>query len=223
MGAPIVASGNSTSKRVTRRVLLVEDEGLLRALLEERLRDAGFDVCSAHDAQSALAAFRDHDPDAVVTDQELGSGATGVELVSSLRKQAPWLGIVIVSNYPVAPAIDRDALSGVAYLRKRDIADPALLVEALETVLADGATDERFAVQPSPLAALTANQVEVLRLIARGLSNQEIADLRGSTLRATEQLVRRIFDALDIPAERHKSSRVIAARMYFAATGAREP
>jgi DNA-binding NarL/FixJ family response regulator len=68
------------------------------------------------------------------------------------------------------------------------------------------------------LAELSAKQLEVLKLIADGLSNQQIADARQTSVRAVEGMVSRIFDALGIDVQDAGNSRVDAVKKYFLAT-----
>jgi DNA-binding NarL/FixJ family response regulator len=68
------------------------------------------------------------------------------------------------------------------------------------------------------LAELSAKQLEVLKLIAEGLSNQQIADARQTSVRAVEGMVSRIFEALGIDVQDAGNSRVDAVKKYFLAT-----
>ena len=97
-----------------------------------------------------------------------------------------------------------------------------MLLEAVEHVLRNGDPSEGFredAERTDPLARLSGQQVETLRLIAEGLSNEEIARVRGSSVRAVEAMVSRIFAALGVGDDPHLSSRVAAARIYMQYAG----
>jgi DNA-binding CsgD family transcriptional regulator len=127
----------------------------------------------------------------------------------------------VLSNYSVAPTSIKD-LSNVAYLQKRNIGDLAMLLQALESVLTDHDPKELFPlIQANPLSSLTAGQIEVLSWLAAGLSNQEIANRRETTIQACEQLIRRIYDKLGLKREGGKSLRVQASGVYAATAGSK--
>ena len=76
--------------------------------------------------------------------------------------------------------------------------------------------DEGAVQLPFQLPGLSARRVqgEILRLIAEGYSNQGIAEIRGTSIRATESLVHRTFAALGLGQDKRMSPRVQAARMW---------
>ncbi|MEO0027850.1 MAG: hypothetical protein RL716_1181, partial [Actinomycetota bacterium] len=212
----VAANGN---ERFTRRVLLVEDEQLTRSLIQEKLSQSGFDVrgcSSALEAKKLVASF---DPDALVVDIELGPGPTGLELIQVLQVSKPHLAFVVLSNYS-ATKEQISHLRKAAFLPKQDVSDPNMLVQALNSVLTDRDTSASFPLKQSDvLSKLTKGQIEILRLLARGLSNVEIAELRGTSLHASEQLIKRTYVALGIENEGRSSRRIKAARIYTSIAG----
>lgn len=85
------------------RVLLVEDNELLRGLTVRILRGLGHDVLEANDAPSALAlAASDAPIDVLFTDVRLGGGADGVELALEVLTQAPQLRVLLTSGDPAS-------------------------------------------------------------------------------------------------------------------------
>jgi DNA-binding NarL/FixJ family response regulator len=107
-----------------------------------------------------------------------------------------------------------------AYLRKSNLVDTSELVAALNAVLkSEGSAGFRHDLDSQrPLAKLSGKQLEVLKLISDGLSNQQIADARQTSVRAVEGMVSRIFDALNINVQDEGNSRVDAVKKYFLAT-----
>jgi DNA-binding NarL/FixJ family response regulator len=203
-----------------RRVLVVEDEALTRSLVADALRREGFDVRSCADAAEATAHFRAFDPDAVVCDLDLGSGADGLTLLSALTTASPSLGVVVLSNYTVPPARRAPALAAAVHLHKRALADVSELVAAVDTALSGAhRPGELTGQRDGVLERLTPAQLEVLRLIASGRSNAAIAARRDTTVRAIEQISQRIFRALDVPTDSAHNPRVLAARAYLAEAG----
>ena len=209
------------SSQVTerRRVLLVEDEAMSRTLLSDALRAAGFEVEACAKATQALQVFKDFDPDALVTDIDLGSGPSGLDLVVAMSKMAPYLAIVILSNYTITPDYRHPALARTAYVRKQELDDTAKLVDALESALHDQPPREPPIASGKRLSQLTASQVQVLRMIAEGMSNEEIARQRVTSVKSVEHMITRIFTALGVGADAAVNSRVAAVRIYIEEAG----
>lgn len=204
-----------------RRVMVIEDEGLLRTMLSDVLTASGFGVRAVADAASAAREFDEFDPDAVLCDIDLGSGVNGLDLIVSLTKHAPYLGVVILSNYEVTADYRQRWLSRARYLRKSDVTDTSSVVSALEAVLT-GADEGAGVVATDAadlLAGLTSTQVQVLRMVAEGLSNAEIAERRGSTVGAVEHVLNRTFTALGLANDPTRNMRVMAARIYLEGAG----
>ncbi len=139
-----------------------------------------------------------------------------------MAAENPAVGFVLLTNYTPTPA-EMKAAPHIAYLSKREVESIELVVDALNTVMRDNdPRTEEFQVQSdSPLAKLTSKQLEVLRLVAQGLSNAEIAKQRDLGVRAVEQTVHRIYQALEIGDDESMSPRVLAARIYSAQMGLR--
>jgi len=211
---------STKSQPTPRRVILLEDEALSRMLLTEVLTEAGFLVSACENSSQALKAFKDLDPDALIFDINLGDGTSGVDLMVSLLRQSPDVSGVLLSNYQIAPDKKDKELQVVAFIDKRDLADPQILITTLNTVLSDSLRPEESArFKKNILSELTSSQLEVLRLVALGLSNQEIADRRETSLRGTEQILNRLFTSLGIKSDTKTNPRVVASRMYITTLG----
>ncbi len=215
----------SDAPAVTRSLLLVEDDPFSRGLLEQTFRAAGFEVAAAANAVEAVRLFEETDPDALVVDINLGPGADGLELANALRSQAPYLAVLVLTRFPsptVAGMRDRTP-PHAAFLSKDAADDPSVIVAALESALDDDVPPVTGVAPDSPLARLTPAQLAVLRMVAEGWTNAEIAAQRGSTLRAIEKLTHRAIVALGIPDDARRNARVEAVRMYVAAFGVPTP
>jgi DNA-binding NarL/FixJ family response regulator len=107
-----------------------------------------------------------------------------------------------------------------AYLRKSNLVDTNELIDALNSVLKneDASKFRHDLDSQRPLAQLSRKQLEVLKQISDGLSNQQIADSRQTSVRAVEGMVSRIFEALNIDVQDEGNSRVDAVKKYFLAT-----
>ena len=205
-----------------RRVLVVEDDAFVRGLMAQVLDQAGYEVRAAADVYAATSEFSGFDPDAVIVDIHLGSGPTGIELAQSLKVKSPGLAVLAVSNYPtaVSAGISDQLPDDAAFVCKSTLDTPGMLVEALEASLTNSASSLRtMQLEDSPLTQLTATQIDILRLIALGWSNAEIAEQRGSTQRSVEQMVHKIFRALGVKDDPRKNARVEAVKLYVEVFG----
>jgi DNA-binding NarL/FixJ family response regulator len=208
-----------------RTIVVVENESLLRDLIARSLETAGFDVSTAANAADAKRAVKATDPDICVVDIELGPGPNGFDLADYLAREAPDVGVVFLTNLPDPRFADRDTKTvtqNQAYLRKSQLVDSKELIEAINAVLKEVDVDRYRHDQNlrRPLAALSRRQISVLKLVAEGHSNNQIAEERGTTVRAVEGMVSRIFTALGVDAQGVGNARVEATRMYLSAAGA---
>ncbi|WP_284946214.1 response regulator [Acidisoma cladoniae] len=111
------------------RVLLVEDEHLIRWLAAEALRDEGFEVLEASDGDEAVSQLRDPDHvDVLFTDVRMPGELDGIALAMRAREMSPGLPVIVATAYASQVAIRLEALNPPAhFLRKpysiREIAD----------------------------------------------------------------------------------------------------
>ena len=206
-----------------RRVLVVEDEALTRGLVMELLSTAGFEVRACRSAAEAIKAVKDFDPDALVTDIDLGPGPSGLDLVINLSRSAPHVAVLVLSNYPILRQHPVRRGHRLVYLDKRNVDSPAKVVEALESTLREENDDSESTYEAEEaLSRLSRPQLETLRMMAEGFSNAEIAVQRGISKRAAESLVQRTVSALGINPDRRVNPRVLAVRMYYRTAGVSE-
>lgn len=202
-----------------RRVLVVEDDALTRGLVADYLTHAGFEIAQAATASQAVRLVREWDPDALVVDLGLGDGPGGGEVLVAVEHIAPWIAVIVLTNSPT-PAlagVRPDAIPArAAYLHKRSVMGGSLLLETLESVLADEPPRRDDLDSDDPLAQLSADQLEVLRLVAQGLSNAEIGARRGTSAHAVEQVFQRVIRTLGIERDSSVNPRVAATRIYYA-------
>ena len=207
----------------SRHVVVVENEPLMRDLIGKTLESAGFKVTTAANAADAKRVHLAVDPDAMVVDIELGPGPDGFDLVASVLAESPEIAIVFLTNLPDPRLAGKDTKSvpkHAAYLRKSNLVDANELIDALNSVLlSEDVSEFRHDLDENrPLVNLSNKQLQVLKQIADGLSNQQIADIRGTSVRAVEGMVSRIFEALDIDVQVDGNSRVDAVKKFFMAT-----
>jgi CheY-like chemotaxis protein len=116
-------------------VLLVEDDANMRDLLMRTLEQAGYAVTTAVDGTDALAQFRKHPVDAVVTDI-LMPELDGFELIRKLKKESPGLAVVAISGINDYRHFRKLALASGANVALTKPIDRAQLVELLRTLAA---------------------------------------------------------------------------------------
>ena len=207
-----------------RTVLVVEDDRLTLGLLAEILTQAGFVVGAADTAARARIMWDRMEPDAVVLDVDLGPGVNGFDLADAFTAQTPSLAVLFLSTLPDARFAGRNPDSlpvGVGYVRKDQISQPRVLVEALDAVLRGSEIDTpRQDLDPGrPMAELSRTQIEVLRMVALGMTNQQIANERGTSTRAVHNVLSRSMALIGADMTDEGSARVVAAREFIRAAG----
>jgi len=202
------------------RILLVEDEAMSRTFLTDLLTSAGYVVDAHSNAMSASKAFPVFRPVAIVTDIDLRDGPSGIDLVVALKKRHSGLRVVILSNYAIAPDRRHAALADAAYLSKRDLANPSVLLDTLKSVLVGTRSQPLDARSASgKLSELTLAQTEVLRMVAEGLTNEEIATRRSTSVKSVETMIHRIMLVIGVEAHHSTNARVLAARVFISEAG----
>ncbi|MEY4390375.1 MAG: hypothetical protein RLZZ400_118 [Actinomycetota bacterium] len=205
-----------------RKILVVEDEPLLAALIQDLLTGEGFKVATARNSVEARKVADELDPDLALLDIELGDGPSGIDLAIILREQNPGIGLVFLTHIPeprVVGVDNRSIPKNAAYLVKDRIAESGLLRSAIDAALRDRVTrDLRDDKKSHALSEVSRSQLDVLKLVALGRSNHEIAEERGTTVRAVENLVKRALEAANIDLN-EGNARVKAAREFIRVAG----
>jgi DNA-binding NarL/FixJ family response regulator len=215
------------------RVVLADDSYLVReALLHVLAAADGIEVvASARDRDSLLEAIDTQHPDVVVTDIRMppAEADEGLQVADILRETQPETGVVILSQFAeprYGLALLDKGSRGRAYLLKDRVQYRGQLVSAIESVAHGGSMvdakvvevliDARKHSEHGPLSELTPREVEILSFVARGHSNQAIADELVLTKRAVEKHINAIFLKLGLSEATDVSRRVKAALMYLA-------
>ncbi|WP_040165079.1 response regulator transcription factor [Microbacterium gorillae] len=214
------------------RVVIAEDEVLLREGLAHLLEDDGITVVSAvgtaDDLERDVTAHR---PDLAITDIRMPPSFTDEGLAAALRirRDCPDVGVVVLSQH-VQRRYAADLLSQgggrFGYLLKQRIADVHTFTENLHRVDAGGTVldPEVIAVMVTrarrgdgAVGRLTPRQREVLALMAEGRSNAAIAGALFLTEKAVVQHTSNIYDALGLAVDADDHRRVLAVIRYLEA------
>jgi DNA-binding NarL/FixJ family response regulator len=209
----------------SRYVLVVEDDSLLRELLATALESWGYTVQTASNVADARRLFKLSDPDGVILDIDLGPGPNGFDLAQIIVSTAPATAIVFLTHLPDSRFAEVDPAglpAGIAYLRKSALSDLSLLRQALDTTMrGEVSTNFRHDKDKTrPFGNLTKKQIEVLRLMAQGKSNAQIADIRGTTVKAVEDAIRRACEAIGVDNSVDGNTRTAAVAKYLSVTRA---
>src|SRR3954469_7264042 len=232
---PVAAGASDTEAERTIRVVLADDSYLVREALSHVLEGAsGIEiVATCGDRDSLLRAVESSNPDVVVTDIRMPPGETdeGLQVAAHLREAHPEIAIVVLSQFSeprYALALLEHGSDGRAYLLKEHVARRGQLVAAIEAVArGDSVIDAkvvealiaaRTRADRSKIAELTPRETEILAFVARGHSNQAIADELVLTKRAVEKHINAIFLKLGLSQTEDVSRRVKAALIYLAET-----
>ena len=218
----VKTSPMGTKDQHPRHLLVVEDEALLRDLIARTLEAEGFVVTTVSNAADAKRAVKTVDPDAMVVDIELGPGPNGLDLAQALTRTRPDIGVVFLTNLPDPrfASSDSKVSKNQAYLRKSGLESSTNLLDAIESVLRDRVTKEyRHDLASSrPFSNLSARQIDTLKLVSQGKTNRQIAEIRGTTERAVESMLSRVFEALEID-PKASNARVEAAARFEKSKG----
>lgn len=212
------------------RVVIGEDESLLRRGLQLVLEDGGFEVvAAAQDAVELEKAVDEHLPDLVITDIRMPPGHSDEGLLAALRIRArhPHIAVVVLSQHMQRRYADEllaESNGKVGYLLKQRIADVDTFLADLREVIQGGTALDpdivalmvaRAKLSDGPVRKLTPRQQEVLALMAEGRSNARIAAELFLSEKAVVQHTSRIDDALGLALDGDSHRRVQAVMRYL--------
>jgi DNA-binding NarL/FixJ family response regulator len=213
------------------RVVIGEDDLLMREGIARILTDAGFDVVAhAGDAEAFLRKALAHRPDVAVVDVRMppGRGDDGLRAALELRRQRPDTGVLVLSQYyDEGYALDLigERAEGVGYLLKERVGDVDVFTDAVARVAHGGSALDAEIVsrmvgrrRHDALDELTPREHAVLAAMAEGKSNSGIANALTVTEAAVEKHVTSIFQKLGLAPAAGDHRRVLAVLRYLHGT-----
>ena len=216
------------------RVLVIVDDTFEMSTLVSALRLHEIDVIGeAKSEPLALNLFRRLQPDVVLLDMRI-AGISAVKIATNMRKENPNVGLVILkdcSDLRLVGESNDDVPAGTKILLKKSIVDFTVLCKAIRESKIAGQEKHKvtwingnMSVQEkgilSLMAHLTNTQVEVLRLVADGLTNAQIGRTRYVSEKSVEQVISRVAQELNVQPDHNKNMRVQLVGEYYRWLGA---
>lgn len=208
------------------KLLLVEDDQIILTMMSKAFEAEGFKLLGATtNVVTAMESFKKNQPDVAILDIDLGAGPTGIDLANKIRKINHRVGIVFCTSYKDIRFIKNESHyypPHTVLLKKSDIVNldkvSNAIHEALELVRDADET------KPDQLSEkfyknLTTLEIELLAMVASGVSNKNIAKERGISTKSCENAIARLAKKLDIPATENNNQRVLLTRKYFELSG----
>jgi DNA-binding NarL/FixJ family response regulator len=201
------------------RVMIVEDHALVRAAIRRALTTPGIEVVAeAQSAEEALATVMEHRPEVILVDIDL-PGMSGVQLVRELAPRLPHAHIVMLTGSVSRDDVYAAVRNGAAGYLTKDLAPDALVRAVLGIREGDLPMPRRLAAElvkhlvAEPRGGtndggLSAREVEVLALVAKGLTDREVGAALGISPRTVGRHVGNILEKLGA------RNRAEAARRY---------
>lgn len=222
MKATTAPTDTEASRPGPLRVVVVDDHKLTANAIGDALERHGMlAVARAHSAADAIEACSTNTTDALVIDLDLGPGPTGIDVALEVRKSQRQVAVVLLTGYEDPRLLDSTLPAlplACVYMVKHKLDDTIDVVEAVhlaKTLI----TGPRAKTPVKPRVSLTDSQVEILRLVSSGLSNQAIAARLSLTVSAVEKAINRLVRKLDVESEADTNVRVGLTHRYLDMVG----
>jgi len=208
------------------KLLLVEDDPIILTMMSKAVESEGFRVLAAtSNVISAMDSFKKNPPDVAILDIDLGAGPTGIDLANKIRKINHRIAIVFCTSYKDIRFIRNESHSyppHTVLLKKSDVINidkfSKAINEALELVRdADDTKSDQLS--EKFYKNLNDLEIELLKLVASGISNKNIAKERGISTKSCENAIARLAKKLKIPATENNNQRVLLTRKYSELSG----
>ena len=202
-------------------VLVIEDDNFIRSTLSALLAHSAFEVVgSVATAQEALLVQQKFNPHVVISDLDLGPGPNGIDIVNSLRRRSPTLGVIMLTSYSdprLADSKNSPLPKGSLYFTKSQIHDVSILFTAIIQVKHLPLSETRKTLTRD--FRLTEPQIDILKLVSEGLTTASIAEARGVSEKSMEAALKRIHTVLELPRDKSLNPRIQLTRAFFELSG----
>ena len=214
------------------RVVIADDETLLREGLARLLEDAGFEIAGrCGDADALLRMVDARRPDVALVDIRMppNHGDDGLIAAQEIRRRHPDIGVLVLSHHlesRYAARLLEEVPERAGYLLKQRVSDVAVLTDALKRIhegecVIDPTIISRLVARKrrrGPLDALTERERTVLALVAEGHSNGAIATTLFLSRKTVDAHISRIFLKLDLRESTDQHRRVLAVLAFLRAS-----
>ena len=211
------------------RVVIADDEALLREGLARLLEDAGFEVAGrCGDADALLRMVEARSPDVAIVDIRMppNQGDDGLLAAQEIRRRHPDVGVLVLSHYldsRYAARLLEEVPEGAGYLLKDRVSEVAVIADALRRIddgecVIDPTIVSRLVARKrarGPLDVLTKREREVLALVAEGHSNGAIGDRLFLSRKTVDAHISQVFLKLDLRETPEHHRRVLAVLVFL--------
>lgn len=205
------------------RIAILEDQALFREMLQHLLRAfPGVQVVSASSVRQAIAEWNPAQLDVALLDFELPDG-TGIDAGRALQAVNPRLGVILLSavdRVQIMLELSEQEQTSWSYLSKNSSTSSASLIRAIRAS-AEGRSviDSTVIARREPrvctrISSLSPRQLDVLKLLAEGLTNQAIAEHFGLSINSVNNHVNAVYAGLGL-SDAMLNPRVSAVRIYL--------
>jgi len=199
------------------KVLFVEDDKFTLRTIAELLEHLDLEVVTARSVPEAVRILTQFEPNAVITDLDLGPGPDGTDLLRHITENYPWIGKIILSAHSsavLAVSTTHELPADTTYLIKSFVSGKDIYGAVLDSVERANSAQQPGQDNHDEIFILSKSQAEILRMLSDGLSNSAIARLRSRSLPATESLIHRLFTSLGLDSNPDSNQRVLAVKMW---------
>ena len=211
------------------RVVIADDNALMREGIAVFLRRAGFEVTAlASSADELLREVEAHEPDLAIVDVRMPPTFSdeGLRAAHDIRVRFPAVAIVVLSLHVetgVAMRLLAQNPQGLGYLLKDRVGDTEEFASTLRRVAAGGSALDPDVVSRllaterdrGPLRSLSVREREVLGLVAEGRSNKAIGDKLDLSQRGVQKHISAVFAKLGLGADEDDNRRILAVLEYL--------
>jgi two-component system, LuxR family, response regulator FixJ len=163
-----------------RHIFFVDDEPKIRKVVSETLKEFGLKVSSFACAADCLRQLNPIMCDLLITDVKM-PGMDGIELLTEIKRIAPWLPVLLITGYGDIPMAVRATKAGAVDFIEKPL-DKESFLNKVKSILHRSPLNDPYIVR----RPLTKAEVVVLKLISQGKTNREIANLLNRSVRTIE-------------------------------------